>query len=49
MRFHLFGTSLSGQVVDLYVTTDGNGIARFEDVPISGDAVYTLEEVDAAI
>ena len=47
--FHLFGTSLSGQVVDLYTTTNGSGIARFEDVPISGETAYTLEEVDTAI
>ena len=46
MRFHLYGTSLSGEKVDLYATTDKNGIATFEDVLISGTSPYTLEEVD---
>ena len=46
MKFHLYGTSLSGEKVDLYATTDKNGIATFEDVLISGTSPYTLEEVD---
>ena len=49
MKFHLYGTSLSGLPVDEYAVTDKNGVARFEDVLISGDTPYTVEEVDTAI
>ena len=37
VKFHLYGTSLSGLAVDEYAVTDGNGVAKFEDVLISGD------------
>lgn len=47
--FHLFGTSLAGIAVDEYAVTDKNGVARFEDVLISGSTPYTIEEVDTAI
>ena len=43
MRFHLFGTSLSGVVVDEYATTDENGIAVFEDILVG--EYYTIAEV----
>lgn len=43
--FHLFGISFSGFPVNEYAVTDENGIATFEDVLISGDTPYTLEEV----
>ena len=46
MKFHLYGTSLSGIAVDEYAVTDKNGIAVFEDVLIGSR--YTLEEVDTA-
>lgn len=46
-KFHLYGTSLSGLLVDLYATTDENGVVHFEDVLIGTG--YTLEEVDTAI
>lgn len=49
IKFRLYGTSLSGLVVDEYATTDASGIARFDDVLISGSTPYTLEEVDTAI
>ena len=49
VTFHLYGTSLSGIAVDEYAVTDKNGVAKFEDVLISGDKPYTLEEVDTAI
>lgn len=49
MKFHLFGTSLSGAAVDQYAVTDKNGVATFKDVLISGSEPYTLEEVDTAI
>lgn len=48
VKFHLYGTSLSGASVDLYATTDADGIAKFENVLVSGDTPYTLEEVDTA-
>ena len=47
MKFHLYGTSLSGEKVDEYAYTDANGIATFSDVLI-GEG-YTLEEVDTDI
>lgn len=49
MKFHLFGTSLSGLPVDEYAATNADGVARFENVLISGDTPYVLEEVDTAI
>lgn len=49
VKFHLFGTSLSGIAVDEYAVTDKNGIATFEDVLISGSNPYTIEEIDTAI
>lgn len=48
VKFHLYGTSLSGASVDLYATTNADGVAKFEDVLVSGDTPYTLEEVDTA-
>lgn len=49
VKFHLYGTSLSGIAVDEYAVTDKNGVATFNDVLISGDTPYTIEEVDTAI
>ena len=49
VTFHLYGTSLSGIVVDEYAVTDKNGVASFNDVLISGTTPYTVEEVDTAI
>ena len=49
VKFHLYGTSLSGLSVDEYAVTDENGVARFENVLISGETPYTVEEVDTAI
>lgn len=49
MKFHLFGTSLSGAKVDEYATTDKNGVATFKDILISGKEPYTLEEVETAV
>ncbi len=48
VEFHLYGTSLSGASIDLYATTNADGIAKFENVLVSGDTPYTLEEVDTA-
>lgn len=47
VKFHLYGTSLSGVKVDEYAVTDKSGKAYFKDVLIGSD--YTLEEVDTAI
>ena len=49
VTFHLYGTSLSGLAVDEYAVTDADGVARFENVLISGNAPYVLEEVDTAV
>lgn len=47
VKFHLYGTSISGLSVDEYAVTDANGVATFEDILIGTG--YTLEEVDTAI
>ena len=47
VKFHLYGTSLSGLAVDEYAVTDSTGKAVFSDVLIGTG--YTLEEVDPAI
>ena len=49
VTFHLYGTSLSGLAVDEYAVTDADGVARFENVLISGNIPYVLEEVDTAV
>lgn len=49
VRFHLYGTSLKGDYIDLYAVTDVGGIARFENILISGETPYTVEEVDTAV
>ena len=49
VKFHLYGTSLSGLPVDEYAVTDAKGVAKFSDVLISGDTPYVVEEVDTAI
>ena len=36
VRFHLYGTSLSGATVDEYAVTDRNGVAMFSNILISG-------------
>ena len=46
MRFHLYGTSLSGIAVDEYAVTDSTGKAYFKDILIGTG--YTLEEVNTA-
>lgn len=47
VKFHLYGTSLSGIKVDEYAVTDKSGKAYFKDLLIG--SCYTLEEVDTAI
>lgn len=44
MKFHLYGTSLSGLPVDEYAVTDKNGLAKFENVLISGDTRMWLRK-----
>lgn len=46
IKFHLYGISLSGLAVDEYAVTDKNGLAKFENVLISGKEPYTLEEIE---
>lgn len=48
VKFHLYGTALNGETVDLYAVTDAMGVATFEDVLISDGNSYTVEEVDTA-
>lgn len=33
VKFHLFGTSLSGLTVDEYAVTDETGTAHFDNIP----------------
>ena len=40
VKFHLYGTSLSGDNVDEYAVTDASGVATFNDVLISGSDSY---------
>ena len=49
IKFHLYGTSLSGIKVDEYAVTDKNGVADFENVLISGSIPYVLEEIDTPV
>lgn len=42
VKFHLFGTSLSGLPVDDYAVTDENGFAQSKDLPYG---VYTAHQV----
>ncbi len=46
IKFHLFGTSLSGLAVDEYAVTDSTGKAIFNNVLIGSG--YTLEEVEVS-
>lgn len=46
IKFHLYGTSLNGASIDLYATTNTDGVATFANVLVSGNKPYTLEEVD---
>lgn len=48
MKFHLYGTSLSGIPVDEYAVTDSAGVAMFSDILISRDDAYTLEKLETA-
>lgn len=47
MKFHLYGTSLSGIAVDEYAVTDSSGKAYFKNVLIGSG--YVLEEVDTSV
>lgn len=49
MKIQLYGTSLSGLPVDEYAVTYKNVLAKFENVLISGDTPYVVEEVDIAV
>ena len=45
IKFRLYGTSDSGEEVDMTETTNAGGIAIFEDVPVG---TYTAEEIDVS-
>lgn len=47
MKFHFYGTSLSGIEVNEYAVTNENGVAEFKDVLIG--AGYVLEEIDTPL
>ena len=47
VKFHLYGTTLSGDPVDEYAVTDDTGRAYFRNLPIGTG--YTLEEVDVPV
>ncbi len=49
VKFHLYGTSLSGAKVDEFAVTDSSGVANFKNILVSGSSNYTLEEVDTAV
>ena len=49
VKFHLYGTSLSGLPVDEYAVTNEKGVAKFPNVLISGDTPYVVEEVDTTV
>ena len=47
LTFRLYGTSLSGEEIDMTAITDKDGVARFNNIPISSPIKpYTIEEVD---
>ena len=46
MEFKLTGTSVSGAKIEQYAVTDKNGVAVFNDVLISGNTPYTIEEIN---
>lgn len=46
VQFKLSGTSLSGHAVEQFAETDENGVAVFENVLISGDTPYVVEEIN---
>ena len=46
VKFKLSGTSTTGIAVEEYATTNAEGIALFEDIPVGDN--YVLEEVDTA-
>lgn len=48
VTFHLYGTSASGLEVNEYAVTGADGVAHFENVLISGNTPYAIEEVDTA-
>ena len=46
VKFKLSGTSTTGIVVEEYATTNAEGVAFFEDIPVGDN--YVLEEVETA-
>lgn len=48
IEFNLKGTSLTGKTVNLTAKTNAEGVATFNEVPITGSTPYTLTEVNVA-
>ena len=46
VKFKLSGTSTTGMAVEEYATTNADGVALFEDIPVGNN--YVLEEVETA-
>ncbi|MDR0879616.1 MAG: Cys-Gln thioester bond-forming surface protein [Clostridioides sp.] len=46
MEFRLTGTSLSGKKIDMKATTNTDGVAIFENIPITGSNGYLLQEIN---
>lgn len=46
VKFHLSGTAINGDTVDVQAVTNAQGIALFENILIGNN--YTIEEVDTA-
>ena len=46
VKFKLSGTSTTGIAIEKYATTNAEGVALFEDIPVGDN--YVLEEVDTA-
>ena len=46
LTFRLTGTSLAGTQIERTAETDQNGVAIFEDIPVSGSVPYSVTEVN---
>ena len=44
VEFHLYGTALNGESIDVYAATNAEGVAAFKDILIGSN--YTIEEVN---
>ena len=49
IQFRLYGTSLNGTEINEYANTDSTGTAKFNNILVSGEDGYVLEEIDTAL